>query len=316
MTSVSTGPGSSGKRSGAKGPGVKIVPPTSLDASGLLSLKGGRSISVCLPARNEEATVGPIVEAIVANLMAPAGPALVDELIVLNDGSSDATALIATEAGAKVIEVIDVLPSEPPGSGKGNVLWRSVAASSGDIIVWCDTDLTSFTPQYVTRLVQPLLDDAALALVKGYYMRPVDEIGQGGGRTTELVARPLLSMFFPPLATILQPLGGECAATRGLLEQLPFVESYGVESALLIDTMGFVGIEAMAQVDLGVRQHRHRDLLSLSEQASEILAVVLGRAGLELPDPMPPLINHAGIERPVFVAERSPMIEVAAYTSG
>lgn len=291
---------------------VRIVAPTSMSLDELVRAKAGRRISVCLPARNEASTVGPIVESIVASLMTAEAP-FVDELIVLDDGSTDDTACLAAAAGADVRSVGSILPDEPQGAGKGKVLWKSIAASTGDLIVWCDTDLVSFTPAYVSRLVAPLLEDPELALVKGYYERPIDEAGQGGGRTTELVARPLLSLFFPPLATIKQPLGGECAATRELLEQLPFVESYGVESALLIDTLLLRGTRCMAQVDLGVRLHRHRSLTALSEQASEILSVVLGRAGMRLPDPLPPLLNALGERRPVHLVERPPMVSVAAY---
>lgn len=293
--------------------GVAVVEPTMLGPLELAGMKRGRTISVCLPARNEEDTVGPIVSAIAAELCGEANAHFVDELIVLDDGSSDRTAAVAAEAGADVVAVAEILPELPQGKGKGQVLWKSLAASRGDLIVWCDTDLVSFTPDYVTRLVAPLLDGSELSFVKGYYVRPLDESGQGGGRTTELVARPLLSMFFPPLATIHQPLGGECAATRELLERIPFVESYGVESALLIDTYRRRGIGCMAQVDLGVRQHRHRSLVALSEQASEILAVVLARAGLPLPDPLPPLLNHEGQARPTRVVERPPMITVEHY---
>jgi glucosyl-3-phosphoglycerate synthase len=289
---------------------VPVVEPTVSSVAELVDRKEGRTISVCLPACNEAATVGPIVSRIVDGLL---GTSLVDEVIVLDDGSTDATAVIAAAAGAQVTQVADVLTSEPPGRGKGNVLWRSLAASSGDLIVWCDTDLLSFTTSYVTRLVAPLLNDPDLGLVKAFYERVADADGHGGGRTTELVARPLLSMFFPPLATLRQPLGGEAAGTRALLEQLPFVESYGVESAMLIDTYRRCGLRGMAQVDLGERRHRHRDLLTLSEQASEILAVVLARAGMPVPQPVPPLINQRGQSRPVHLAERPPMIEIAEY---
>ncbi len=291
---------------------VRIVAPTSMSLDELVRAKAGRRLSVCLPARNEAATVGPIVESIVGSLMTAEAP-FVDELLVLDDGSTDDTAQVAEAAGAVVHSVSSILPDEPPGTGKGKVLWKSIAASTGDLIVWCDTDLVSFTPAYVSRLVAPLLEDPELALVKGYYERPIDGSGQGGGRTTELVARPLLSLFFPPLATIKQPLGGECAATRELLEQLPFVESYGVESALLIDTLRLRGTRCMAQVDLGIRLHRHRSLTALSEQASEILSVVLGRAGMRLPDPLPPLLNALGERRPVHLVERPPMVSIAAY---
>ncbi len=297
---------------------VRTIAPTTRSVAELVALKRGRRISVCLPARNEEDTVGPIVCAIAHDLVHSPAEALVDELHVFDDGSSDDTALVAAANGAKVIAVSSILTEEGLGKGKGNVLYRTVAASTGDIIVWCDTDLTSFTPGYVTRLVAPLLEDppdgtSEIDIVKGFYVRPIDQQGQGGGRTTELVARPLMSLFFPPLATIRQPLGGECAARRSLLERLPFIESYGVESALLIDTLRLVGIERMAQVDLGVRQHRHRTLVQLSDQAAEIMTVVLQRAGVTLADPLPPLLNVDGEVHPIQVRERRPLIEVPEY---
>jgi glucosyl-3-phosphoglycerate synthase len=258
---------------------VRVIVPPPLSAARLSGLKGAQRISVCLPARNEAATIGPICEAIVGELMG--GHGLVDELLVLDDGSTDGTAAVARAAGAEVISAADVLPELGPRRGKGAVLWASVAASAGDIIVWCDSDLQSFDAAYVKGLVSPLLHDTSLQMVKGYYLRHEDELGRGGGRTTELMARPLLSRWFPPLATLRQPLGGECAARRGLLERLPFVESYGVEIGLMIDVAALVGVDAMAQVDLGVRLHRHRTLLELSEQAGEILDVVVERIDLD-----------------------------------
>ena len=242
-----------------------------------------------MPARDEAATVGAICEAIVEACMAPG---LVDELIVLDDGSTDETASVASAAGAKVVAVDDVLPELRRGRGKGNVLWKSLAVCDADVLVWCDADLSSFTPSWVTRLVAPLLEDDGLRFVKGFYRRPIDAEGQGGGRTTELVARPLLSRFFPALASLRQPLSGECAARVDLLRQLPFVESYGVEVGLLIDVQRVAGLDAMAQVDLGDKVHRHRTLDELSLQAAEILDTVLQRAGVE---------PHVGVE------ERPPM---------
>ena len=173
----------------------------------LQEAKGDHAISVCIPARNEEATVGTIVGAIHEHL-ASNGHSLVDEILVIDDRSEDATAEVAAREGATVVQVADVLPDSGPGRGKGNVLWKSVAASSGDLIVWIDADLTSFTPACVTGLVGPLLTDPDIAMVKGYYERP--EIGgTGGGRTTELMARPLLATLFPHLTSVRQPLGGE-----------------------------------------------------------------------------------------------------------
>ena len=296
---------------------VRVLPPTQLGVAELAGLKRGRTISVCLPARNEVATVGPICAQIVARLMDAEIGKLVDELIVFDDGSTDSTANAARRNGARVVRVGDVMPSTGPGRGKGNVLWKSVAESTGDIIVWCDTDLTSFTPNYIVRMVTPLLTDDSIDLVKGFYERPLDTRGDGGGRTTELAARPLLSRFFPSLATIRQPLGGECAARRSLLERLPFVQGYGVETGLLIDTLRLVGTECIAQVDLGIRAHRHRSLADLSEQAAEILAVVLRRVGLEDPagGQLPPLITADGSLVEVRVDERPPLLDIADYVA-
>ena len=251
-------------------PVVRTVAPSTLDATALAERKGGVTISVCLPARNEAATVGTVVETIVEVC-----EALVDEVLVLDDGSTDDTASVASSAGATVVSVDDVLPELPRGAGKGNVLWKSLAVAKGDLLVWCDADLEAFTADYVTRLVAPLLEDDRLQFVKADYHRP-----EGDGRTTQLVARPLLARFFPPLASVRQPLAGECAARADLLEQLPFVESYGVEVGLLIDVLAAAGLEAMAQVDLGAKEHRHRPLAELSVQAGEVIDVILQRAGV------------------------------------
>lgn len=266
-------------------PVVRTVEPSTLDATTLAEQKRGLTVSVCLPARDEAATVGSIVATIVGGC-----EALVDEVLVLDDGSTDDTAAVAASAGATVVAVDDVLPELPRGTGKGNVLWKSLAVAKGDLLVWCDADLETFTADYVTRLVAPLLADERLQFVKADYHRP-----EGDGRTTQLVARPLLARFFPPLATVRQPLSGECAARTDLLTQLPFVESYGVEVGLLIDVLGAAGLDAMAQVDLGAKEHRHRPLAALSVQAEEVIDTILQRAGVEAHHP---------------VRERPPMGEV------
>jgi glucosyl-3-phosphoglycerate synthase len=237
--------------------------------------KGGRTVSVCLPCRNEAGTVGDLVAAIRGELMCHVP--VVDELIVVDDGSEDATARLASRAGATVVPVDDVHRRHGSGRGKGNALWASMIASRGDFVVWCDGDVTSFEPGWVLRLLAPLLDDDSVALVKASYERPTNH--GGGGRTTELVARPLLSLYFPELAELDQPLSGEYAGRRSALEQIPFAQGWGVEVAMLIDLARRFGPGCIGQVDLGRRVHRHRDLSALSVQAGEVMATVLARAG-------------------------------------
>lgn len=278
----------------------------------LQEAKGDHTVSVCIPARNEEATVGTIVGAIHEHLVSN-GDALVDEILVIDDRSEDATADVARAEGATVVQVADVLPSCGPGRGKGNVLWKSVAACTGDLVVWIDADLTSFTPACVTGLVGPLLTDPSIAMVKGYYERP--EIGgTGGGRTTELMARPLLATLFPHLTSVRQPLGGEYAARRDILEQVPFSTGYGVETGLLIDIAALVGLDRLAQVDLGVRVHRNRPLDELSVQAMEILHAALRRADVEWRSEWSHVLLRPDLE-PVeaLVDERPPLATVAEY---
>jgi len=275
----------------------------------------GTSISVCLPARNEEATVGHIVASVRRNLVERV--ALVDEVVVMDDGSTDGTAEAAHWEGATVYAVADVLPGSPPGAGKGNALWRSLYATEGDIVVWIDADVRNFRPHFVTRLVEPLLCDPGIDLVKGYYRRPLHGEPSGGGRVTELMARPVVSTLFPHLGRIVQPLGGEYAGRRDLLEAVPFVEGWGVEIGLLIDVAARVGVDAIAQRDLGVREHRNRPLDELSPQAMAVLVTCLRRAGVA-PDVLGTSLvrfaeDHLPLVVPVDVRERPPMIEVAAY---
>lgn len=254
----------------------------------------GRSplrVSVCIPARNEAATVGTIVNAIVTQLVvkasakasanAPADGALgtVHEVIVIDDSSTDDTGLVSARAGASVVRTAEVLADQPAGSGKGNAMWAGLRSASGDIVVFCDADLESFTPRYITRLVEPLIADQSVMLVKAFYQRPIDAHGEGGGRTTELLARPLLSLLFPVLATLRQPLSGEFAIRRSVATSLPMVQGYGVEAGLLIDVLQRYGADSMVQVDVGTKHHRHRSIAELAVQAHEIASVILSRAG-------------------------------------
>jgi glucosyl-3-phosphoglycerate synthase len=245
----------------------------------LLAAKGSTRVSVVLPALDEQDTVGGIVETIRRELMDGSG--LVDELLVVDSGSTDDTVARARAAGAAVLHRADILPELDSAPGKGEVLWRSLAATTGDLVVFIDSDLSSFGVSYVTGLLGPLLTDGSVALVKALYDRPLQAgselLPAGGGRVTELVARPLLNLHWPELAGVVQPLAGEYAARRALLETLSFPTGYGVELAVLIDTWSSAGLDAIAQVDLGVRRHRHHSDDRLGLMASEIIQVALRR---------------------------------------
>jgi len=292
-----------------------MLPPLDVAALADAKARQGSTISVCLPARDEEATVGHIVATVRRNLMEHV--ALVDEVVVLDDGSTDATAEAARWEGARVHSVADVLPDVPPGSGKGNALWMSLFAAEGDIVCWVDADVRNFRSDFVTRLVEPLINDPGVAFVKGYYRRPLFGRPTGGGRVTELVARPLLSALFPNLAHIVQPLGGEYAGRRSLLETLPFVEGYGVELGLLVDVANAIGVTAIRQADLGVREHRNRSIEGLAPQAMEVLLTALRRAGVGRGDLPTTLVRfdeeHEKVLVPVEARERPPMLTVPAY---
>ncbi len=265
----------------ATGHGYRAAVSPGLTAGLLAERKGRRRIAVCLPALNEERTVGAICASVRRTLMGPAD-GLVDDLLVVDGDSTDRTREVAAAAGARVVRAGEVLPEAGPGLGKGDALWKSLAATSADLIVWCDADLRNFEARFVTALVEPLLAEERIVLVKGYYERLLDG-RPGGGRTTELMARPLLAQFFPELAHLRQPLGGEYAVRRRAVEQVPFVQGWGVEVGLLIDLSRRFGADSIAEADLGVRRHRNRPLEELSPQALAILQTVLQRAGVSPP---------------------------------
>jgi glucosyl-3-phosphoglycerate synthase len=270
------------------------------------------TVSVCLPARNEAATIAAIVaEAVALDT--------VTEVVVLDDGSTDATAAAATEAGARVVAEASVLPQCGPGSGKGNAMWKSLHACTGDIICWVDADLRRFRGEYIERMCAPLLAQPETMFVKAYFTRTFEGAPTGGGRVTELVARPLLSLLFPKLADIVQPLGGEYAARRTALETLPFVEGWGVELGLLIDVVERFGRDSVAQVDLDVREHRNRPLEELGPQALAVMTIALRRASL-LPTATAPFVEFLRAlpdgtitAEPVEIRERPPIVTVPEY---
>ncbi|MDF0530043.1 glucosyl-3-phosphoglycerate synthase [Tsukamurella sp. 8F] len=282
----------------------------------LVAAKHGRTVSVVLPALNEEATVAAVVESI-----RPLLGGLVDELIVLDSGSTDRTMEEAARAGATVITREEALPDIPPLPGKGEVLWRGVAASSGDLIAFVDSDLIDPDPEFVPKLLGPLLLCDDVQLSKAFYRRPL-KLGDacdpaGGGRVTELVARPLLAALRPELAAVLQPLGGEYAGTRELLSSVPFAAGYGVEIGLLIDTYDRYGMAGIGQVDLGVRTHRNRPLHELGVMSRQIVGTMLRRCGL--PDSGAPLTQFAlagdrflPVDSEVSLADRPPIDSLQA----
>ncbi|WP_369145648.1 glucosyl-3-phosphoglycerate synthase [Streptomyces sp. R44] len=293
----------------------------------ILAAKRNTTVSVVLPALNEEATVGDIVSVIRRELMTESVP-LVDELVVIDSGSTDRTAEVAAAAGARVVARDAILPRIPTVPGKGEVLWRSLMATSGDVVCFVDADLRDFSADFVTGIVGPLLTDPDVEFVKAMYDRPFgtefDGLASGktpgqGGRVTELVARPLLNLHWPQLAGFVQPLGGEYAARRSLLERLPFPVGYGVELGLLVDALHTVGLDALAQVDVGVRKHRHQDGQALGRMAAAIYRTAqlrLSRGHLVRPRLTQFERGEKGFEPRTYAVdteERPPMAEIAEY---
>jgi glucosyl-3-phosphoglycerate synthase len=233
-------------------------------------------ISVCLPARNEAATIGPILHALLPLVEAGA----IDQVIVLDD-STDGSGEIARALGAEVYSQAALRREAGPLEGKGDALWRGLSVAHGDVVVYLDADSQCFGPHFVCGLAGAVACEPEVAFAKGFYRRPWQADGvtlpHGGGRVTELCARPALSAFYPELAGFRQPLAGEIAARRDLLEALPFLCGYGVDVALLIDAWRAVGLDRMAQVDLDVRQNRHQPLAALGPMAHAVLNAICSR---------------------------------------
>ncbi len=289
-----------------------------------------------IPARDEQATIGPVVSALRTALVD--GAPLVDELVVIDSDSVDATADAARAAGARVITSAAIRPDLGSYPGKGEAIWKSQFVTSGDLLVFVDADLTHFGPHFVTGLLGPLLADPQVLLVKGFYDRILDlgdDPTPDGGRVTELVARPLLNLWWPDLARVVQPLAGEWAVRRRVLESVWIPTGYGVELATLLDTCSIAGLDAVAQVDLGSRAHRHQAVHDLGVMAAELLVVAdrrrtaasteegsPGAATAVLREPDEPTLSQfrrtgpGGVGqwhvRPVPIAERPPAAGVAA----
>ena len=292
-------------------PGLRRFHHRDFRSEDLVAAKSNHFVSVCLPARDEEATIGPIVATIRRELVDRTP--LVDEVLVVDDGSVDRTAAVAADEGATVVAAADVLPGRGPGQGKGEALWKAVGAAKGDLLAFCDADVRDFEAGFVTGLLGPLLTDAAVGFVKGFYQRPLAGVPGEGGRVTELVARPVLALLFPRLAGVVQPLAGEFAGRREVLERVPFVQGYGVDLGLLVDVATLVGTEAVAQVDLGTRTHRNRPLAELSVQAAAVLRTALDRAGVDLGDEPAVLVRPGFEPKTIASAQRPPIVEEPEY---
>ncbi len=263
-------------------------------AQGLAAEKRARGLtaSVVIPARNEVATVGEVAGTLRRRLLDETG--LLDEVLVVDADSEDGTAAAARAAGARVVRQSDVLPGAGTALGKGEALWKGLAACDGDLVVFVDADIVDIGPRFVVGLLGPLLLDRSTRFTKATYDRPL-QVGEelhtsGGGRVTEILARPVISAFWPELAWLAQPLSGEYAGDRALLESLPFVQGYGVELALLVDILELHGPDVITQVDLGRRVHDHQPIDALGRMASEILHVAIDRLSrqgrLVLTDPL------------------------------
>ena len=283
-----------------------------------LAAERAQSVSVCLPARNEAATIGGVL----TPLLELRGAGVIDQVVVVDD-STDRTAAIARHLGAEVFGQDKLMPELGPVLGKGDAMWRSLATLTGDVVCFVDADTERFGAHFVCGLLGPLLcGPEEIVFVKGLYRRPFKLGGvtlpEGGGRVTELTARPLLNLFYPELAAVAQPLAGEIAARRDLLERLPFVTGYGVDIALLIDTYRFAGLDAIAQVDLGERQNAHQSLRELGPMAFSVLRALASRLQREgrLQGPLPTGFLAPGDSEvgpaPEDVVERPPLVTLRA----
>lgn len=299
------------------------------DVARLVDLKEsqGRKISVCLPTMNVADTLGRCLSTFRNELVERF--ALIDQLCVIDSRSTDGTLEIAEAEGAQIFFDDEILVDMPPASGKGEALWKSLFVLDGDIIVWVDSDIENIHPRFVYGLVGPLLEDPTIGYVKAFYERPIKQEGvlqpSGGGRVTELTVRPMLNLFYPELSGLVQPLSGEYAGRRDVLESVPFFTGYGVESGLLLDISRAYGIDALAQVDVEVRIHQNQAIDSLSKMSFGILKALFKRleddGKLELMDRPSTVYNmirrsSAGYSiEPVEVpiVERPPMSSLEQY---
>ncbi len=287
----------------------------------------GLTISLCLPALNEEKTIGQEIVILKAELHDRYR--LVDEIAVVDSGSTDHTCEIAASFGADVYVAGEHLVEEGDHRGKGENLWKALYLLKGDLIVYVDSDIQNIHPRFVYGLVGPLIQNPEVHYVKAFYDRPIAYSGvvrpTGGGRVTEILIRPLFSLFYPDLAAILQPLSGEYAGRRSILEQIPFPVGYGVETAMLIDIYQRLGLDAFAQTDLDQRVHRNQETIALGRMAFGVLRTFMSRLNREekvrFRDELPSIMRQYEVGEGTYrqllyeieEVERRPIIEVDAY---
>ena len=299
------------------------------DVERLVALKDerGLSVSVCLPTMNVAPTLGGILRIIREELMMR--HALIDELAIIDSRSTDGTVEIAEREGARVIFDDEVLPETGTGKGKGEALWKSIHALEGDIICWIDSDIENMHPRFAYGLVGPLLESPEIGYVKGFYDRPLNRDGVskpgGGGRVTELTVRPVLNLFYPELSGLIQPLSGEYAGRRDVLESIPFITGYGVETGMLIDILERFGLDAFAQTDLEVRHHNNQPIDALARMSFGIMQALFrrlaasGKIALEVePQTVLRTFRRDGVTEviqthSIDLAERPPILSIPAY---
>jgi glucosyl-3-phosphoglycerate synthase len=285
----------------------------SLYPAARIAAERGRSVSVCLPARECAATIGEIV-GVLSDLRRTGA---IDEIVVVDAASADGTAQIAAEAGAKVVQEGELMKESElaqggeqalelgPVLGKGDAMWRALSVLEGELVVFLDADSAGFSGHFATGLLGPLVCEPGVQFVKAFYRRPFEHGGislpEGGGRVNHLLARPALALFYPQLGMVKQPLAGEVAARRELLELVPFATGYSVEIAMLIDVWREVGLDGIAQVDLEVHRNRHQSLAALGEMSERVLATIARRLHEEQRLSRIDL-SEAPVERPALAA--------------
>jgi glucosyl-3-phosphoglycerate synthase len=278
------------------------------------------TVTVCLPTRETAETIGVVVTEIEA--LRDLG--LVDQVVVVDADSADGTAAAARAAGAEVFSENELMASYGPARGKGDAMWRALSVATGEIVVYLDGDVRDFGGHYVTGLLGPLLISPKVEFAKGFYRRPLTvdsvEIEDGGGRVTELTAKPLLELLAPELAAFRQPLAGEVAARRSLLESIPYATGYGVEIAMLVDVWRAGGLDRMAQVGLGSKRNSHQALADLAGMAREVIEALFTRVGAgvaarasagnsdagDAAPPLPPATRRRLETRPPMAEQTSP----------